>query len=477
MAISFWKSEFYQREKSSIIMVIIIVLILFLSPFTLTNGTIATQTLLLGIILSSIYLTTSIGFSLIFGVAKQFKLSLGAYYVIGAYSMIFLQNAILISPRISSGDMLVAFFLLVILFLPLVITLLTVFLVLRYFGEKLITKLLLVISPFITLVGIFLLSRSYTYSFFSALAITLMLLAAWYLEFDKKIFPPIIFLIGFIDPLFYFLFDRILNLGGFMLIYLNLVIVGTFFTGFVAMLSDRYLLEKVRYSAVNVMIVTFALAVTIQGFIQLMFYPVNGSNFKPFGVGNQNISTVVPKSQILFEGIPTIKVFSCIIFIFVIIGLFLFINYSRIGLAIKAVSQDEVASSLAGINIRKVTAIVSGIGMGLVGLASILTSSFSAFPIFSPSMGWTILIFAIVVVTLGGMGSLLGTVIASIILGMSTVIISILNYTFTLNIPYLGNVFTITIDSTYSVLVPLVIVLIVMIIRPNGLFGKKEETT
>ena len=80
-------------------------------------------------------------------------------------------------------------------------------------------------------------------------------------------------------------------------------------------------------------------------------------------------------------------------------------------------------------------------------------------------MGWAILIFAIVVVTLGGMGSLSGTVIASFILGLSTVFVSILHIT----------IFSVTIDATYAVIVPLVIVLLVMVVKPYGLFGKKEE--
>ena len=465
MAFEFLQSDFFQREKYSLISIFCILVVLFISPFLITNQDSAFQTLFLGLILSSIYLTTSIGFSLIFGVAKQFKLSLGGYYVIGAYSMIFLQNALLISPTFSSGNIISSIFLLVILFLPLILSFLVFFVVLLYLHDTLLTKLLLACSPLMTIIGFLIISRSYSYSFFSGLAIACFVSAGWYLEFNKKTLSIAIFIISILDPVSYLVFDVVFHISPFMIIYLNSVLVGTFFTAFLAMLSDKYLLEKVRYSTVNVMIVTFALAVSIQGFIQLMFYPEKGNNFKAFGVGNQNIATIVPKSEIFFEGIPTIKVFSCLIFIGVLIVLLIFLKYSRIGLAIKAVSQDEVASSLAGINIRKVTAIVSGIGMGLVGMASILTSSFSASPIFSPSMGWTVLIFAIVVVTLGGMGSLLGTVIASIILGMTSVVISIIHIT----------IFSITIDATYSVIIPLIIVLVVMVIKPFGLFGKKEE--
>ena len=92
-------------------------------------------------------------------------------------------------------------------------------------------------------------------------------------------------------------------------------------------------------------------------------------------------------------------------------------------------------------------------------------------------MGLTILIYAIVVVTLGGMGSLFGTVVASIILGTSTVLVSILNLNIIINLPYFGELFSLAINSSYATLVPLVLVIIIMIIKPHGLFGNEQEST
>ncbi len=463
MELKFWENDYFKQEKTTIISILILIILLSLAPFAITDPTTAFQTFLLGIVLSSIYLTTSIGFSLIFGVAKQFKLSVGGYYVIGAYTMVFLQNAIAVSLGFSINDPITSGLLLLILLMPIIIILLTVFLLFRYFEEILVFKFLFVCSPLITLAGISILSHSFASGLFSGLAIACLVLAGWYLEFNKKPTIIIILFISILNPIFYFIFN-------FTVIYINLVIVATFFTAVLAMLADRYLIDRIRSSTVNIMIVTFALAIIFQSFVSLMSYPKNGTSFAIFGTGTHNVDTIVVKSDIMIifgAGINTVKVFSLIVFIFVLILLFVFINYSRIGLAIKAVSQDEVASSLAGINIKKITMIVSGIGMGLVGLAAVLTSSFSAIPIWNPNMGWTILIFAIVVVTLGGMGSLSGTVIASLILGLSTVLVSILNIT----------IFSITIDSTYAIIVPLVIVILVMIIKPYGLFGKKEGQT
>jgi branched-chain amino acid transport system permease protein len=125
-------------------------------------------------------------------------------------------------------------------------------------------------------------------------------------------------------------------------------------------------------------------------------------------------------------------------------------------MALRAVSQDEEAAALAGINIRKITAIVSGMGMGLVAFAAVLTSPFAARPLWNPFMGWSVLIMAIAVVTLGGMGSLPGSILAAFVIGYAEVLVS-------------------SIDPQFSVVLPLVVILLVLILRPQGLLGTKKE--
>ena len=94
----------------------------------------------------------------------------------------------------------------------------------------------------------------------------------------------------------------------------------------------------------------------------------------------------------------------------------------------------------------------------LIGFAAVLTSPFTAKPQWSPFMGWWVLIMAIAVVTLGGFGSLPGSIIAAIIIGYAEVIVS--------SLPDF---------SQYSVAIPLIVVLIVMIIKPEGIFGERKE--
>jgi branched-chain amino acid transport system permease protein len=231
-------------------------------------------------------------------------------------------------------------------------------------------------------------------------------------------------------------------------------------TASVAMLSDRYVLNKIRDSHVNVMIVTFAMALLIQSIIQILYYPKDGIELIQFGSHDYTLPAVVSISKIV--GIYGARIFEVkiVAFFFVIVAvilLYLFIWKTRMGVALRAVAQDEEASSLTGIDIRKTTAVVSGIGMGLIAFASVLTSPF-AVVLWNPFMGWGILIMAIAVVTLGGLGSLPGSIIAAFIIGYAETIVS--------SIPDI---------SQFSVALPLIVVFIVMIIKPEGLLGEKKE--
>jgi branched-chain amino acid transport system permease protein len=238
------------------------------------------------------------------------------------------------------------------------------------------------------------------------------------------------------------------------------MISAVMFTACIAMLSDRYLLDKVRHSHVNVMIVTFALALLLQSIIQIMFFPKNGNELVQFGPEDYSLPAIVSISKIFRIYGALILEVKVVAFLFVLIAvilLYLFIWKTRMGIALRAVAQDEEASALTGINIRKTTAIVSGIGMGLIAFASVLTSPF-AVTLWNPYMGWWILILSIAIVTLGGLGSLPGSIVAAFIIGYAEIIVS--------SIPAFAEL---------SSVVPFIIVFIVMIIKPEGLIGEKKE--
>ncbi|MHA2106504.1 MAG: branched-chain amino acid ABC transporter permease [Candidatus Hodarchaeales archaeon] len=380
----------------------------------------------------SLYALLAIGFSLIYGVAKQLKLSIGGYFVLGAYCQFFLLESMEIVPEFRTdvdGLLLLALVLLPVL---LIIILLAFTFTLFSFRDY----ILILVAPIISAGGIILIDGNLVTGFYVGLAAIIISLTGWYLELPKREIALGSFIFALSMPVLYVL--------GFPSIYFALMILTVIFTACVAMISDRYLLDTVRHSHISVMIVTFAMALIFQSIVQIIYFPQNGKDFTRFQSIDWSFPGIVPKTGIttLFGvSIPTIRIISLVFSIIAVILLYIFIYYSKFGIALR---------------IRKTTAIVSGVGMGLAGFAAVLTSSFSARPLWNPFMGWPVLIWAIAVVTLGGMGSLGGSIIAAFIIGYSEILVS-------------------TIDPSYSVAIPFLIVILVMIIKPEGLFGEKKE--
>lgn len=126
---------------------------------------------------------------------------------------------------------------------------------------------------------------------------------------------------------------------------------------------------------------------------------------------------------------------------------------TRIGLALRATAQDNDAATLMGIPYRKIYTITFGVSASLAALAGTALA-----PIFSvnPWMGSGPLIKAFIVVILGGLGSFVGAILGGFIIGISE----------SLSVLFLG--------SGWKDLICFVLLIIVLVIRPAGLFGGKE---
>ncbi len=127
-----------------------------------------------------------------------------------------------------------------------------------------------------------------------------------------------------------------------------------------------------------------------------------------------------------------------------------FMLRSRLGKAIRMIAYDRESTVILGINVSLIAMLTFGIGAATAGLSGALLA-----PIYSlyPSIGWNILVYALVVVTLGGVGSVKGTLVAGILYALAQNIAAI----------YI---------SQYNIIVGLAILIIVLSVRPAGLFGK-----
>ena len=133
-------------------------------------------------------------------------------------------------------------------------------------------------------------------------------------------------------------------------------------------------------------------------------------------------------------------------------GLAAFLKYTYMGSAIRATAQDRRSARLVGIDVDRVYAITFALGCALVGAAGVLLSPL--YPV-NPYSGADMILISFVIVVLGGMGSIAGAVIAGLLIG---VVESFTGY-------FAG--------GEMKQLVYFVLFMVVLALRPNGLFGRK----
>ena len=132
------------------------------------------------------------------------------------------------------------------------------------------------------------------------------------------------------------------------------------------------------------------------------------------------------------------------------VGFYMFLARSRIGKAIRSAAQDPTTASLMGVNITRVLAICFGLGALMAGLAGVLLSM--RVPL-NPAMGMQYTFIAIIIIVLGGLGSIPGSFIGGFILGI------------------IGEVVT-YFDPSLSLAAYYFIFMLLLLVRPKGIFGK-----
>jgi branched-chain amino acid transport system permease protein len=181
-----------------------------------------------------------------------------------------------------------------------------------------------------------------------------------------------------------------------------------------------------------------------------------------------NFMTIVwlpnPRAVVTSYGFTTFSIFGTRITLVRLIGLAiailattgvaLFLKKTLMGTAVRATSEDGEAATLMGISPNRVNAVAFAIGIGLAAIAGII---FATTYSFDPEYGFDLAIKALIALTLGGIGNVSGALLGGIILG---VIESISAY-------FVG--------MGWSQAILFVIFILVLIVRPNGLFGNNSQ--
>jgi branched-subunit amino acid ABC-type transport system permease component len=202
-------------------------------------------------------------------------------------------------------------------------------------------------------------------------------------------------------------------------------------------------------SILTTLLVTFGLSVVIENAL-LEF--VN-ADYHSLGVNNVIVSgAFTVTSQIK---LPYLLLLIFAVAVVVLLGLQYFLSASRYGRMIRAVADDQEAAQLSGINYRHVFGIAAAIAFGTAALAGI---GYGMYSTFAPTTGTdTIVLFAFAAVVIGGLGSLWGTLVGGIVLGVAQQI---------------GG----QISSSDSFLAGYIIFLAVLVLRPQGLTARRAQS-
>jgi branched-chain amino acid transport system permease protein len=191
------------------------------------------------------------------------------------------------------------------------------------------------------------------------------------------------------------------------------------------------------------LLMTFGLSLIAETVYRLIW----GSNGVPFSPPAALGGTV----SLGFMNYPTFRLFIAAVLIFTIVALALFLTRTRFGLRLRAAVQDTEMIAALGTNTQLLYAVNFGLGILLAGIAGVLAGGMLGL---SPTSQNALLMPAFVTVVIGGMGSLFGSIVGGLLIGMT---ISLT----TLFIPAASEV------SMY------ILMALVLLIRPRGLFGEE----
>ena len=176
-----------------------------------------------------------------------------------------------------------------------------------------------------------------------------------------------------------------------------------------------------------------------------------------FGSGQVNFPTIVPKVTLFKVGrrsINLLEVLTFAVFVLLMIALTLFVQTTRTGKAMRAVSEDQGAAMLMGVNVDKTISITFGIGCALAAIGSVFYAQKVYYV--TPLLGMLPGLKAFVAAVLGGIGSIPGAVLGGFIIGMVETFVK-----------YYA--------SEYVDAMVFGILILVLLFRPTGILGRKMK--
>ncbi len=221
------------------------------------------------------------------------------------------------------------------------------------------------------------------------------------------------------------------------------LIIAPLMVGTVGLLIERFLIRRLYgRSPDDPLLLTFGLSLIIVEAVRIIWGKIGLTIDPPKALG-----TAV---NLGFMNFPAYRLFVIAVTVAVLVAIWLFLERTNVGLIIRAGSRDPLMVRALGIDLSRIWLLVFGIGTGLAGLAGILAGPMRGV---YAEMGVTMVIESFVVIVVGGMGSLVGAVVAGLLMGQ---VVGLTTYF----APALAEIMV------------FVAMAVVLLVRPSGLFGE-----
>ena len=205
---------------------------------------------------------------------------------------------------------------------------------------------------------------------------------------------------------------------------------------------EKVLIRPLRYSQLGVLMITLAVSLVVEQALFLIF----GSEYR-------NVPAFID-TKVSIGGVDVAgqRLLTLVVAVVAIGALYLFIQRTRLGSAILAISQDAEAAKYMGIPSDRIFSLVMAISAALAALAGVLAGPFLSV---QPSMHLLPIVKAFAIVIVGGLGSIPGSILAAFMLGYAETLVAYL------------------ISTSWTEIVSVLATLLTLVFRPAGIFGKR----
>ena len=227
--------------------------------------------------------------------------------------------------------------------------------------------------------------------------------------------------------------------------YLVSIILALIATGIIGALIYQFVLIRIRGMEISEIMASYAMGLAILETLRWGGFKGMTYTLPAFIGGSTEIAGVLVDYQRLL----VVAIGAAVVAV-----LWLFTHYTNVGLALRGMAQDERAAMMLGIDSDLMALAAMGFGSMLAALAAIVLLPLGNIVV---EAGYNVLILAIAVCIVGGLGSWMGAVLAAFIIGFAQI----------LTVVYLG--------PHFQMVVALLAIIVTLIVRPSGLFGRQKE--